>query len=143
MEIDTQTDTNNLTLEKLAFIDDNTINGHAIININGNYKINKQDEGVTLTYLVNILNRVIKKTKENHKNTIIVNIFMDNYKLKNISRDFIITTSKLLITLYPEHLEQCNIINSPHVFKSILVIINKFLDPLTRDRMLLKSIATN
>ena len=76
MEVDTQSDTNNLTLEKLAFIDDNTIKGHAIININGNYKINKQDEGVTLTYLVNIFNRVIKKTKENHKNTIIVNMKM-------------------------------------------------------------------
>ena len=142
MEVDTQSDTNNLTLEKLAFIDDNTIKGHAIININGDYKINKRDEGVTLTYLVNIFNRVIKKTKENHKNTIIVNIFMDNYKLKNISRDFIFTTSKLLITLYPEHLEQCNIINSPPVFKSILMIIKKLLDPLTRDRILLKSIPT-
>ena len=145
MEIDTNlnNNNNNIELDKLAFIDNNVINDHAIININGNYKINKQEEGITLTFLVNILNRVIKKTKENHKKTIIINIFLDNYQLKNISREFIITTSKLLITLYPDNLEQCNIINPPHVFKSILVIIKKMLGHKAQDRILLKRIPIN
>ncbi len=48
---------------ELAFINDVTIDGHGIININGGYKISKTDEQDTLNYLVDIFDQVIKKSK--------------------------------------------------------------------------------
>ncbi len=125
---------------ELAFINDVTIDGHGIININGGYKISKTDEQDTLNYLVDIFDQVIKKSKLNNKETIIINVFLDNYSIKNIRQEFIINSSKVLMTLYPDNLEQCNIINSSYIFQNILTLIKAFMDPVTKKKIIIKNI---
>ena len=117
------------TLDKLAFLDKKNINGYCIININGAYYINKTNTQEITTYLINLFNEAIKRSKQHNQDKMIINVFLDNYSTKNISSEYILTISKLLITLFSDKVEKCNIIKPSYIFKDILKNVKKFISP--------------
>ena len=124
--------------EKLITIDNIRINGLCILNINGDYKINKKDEETVLKYIINIFYKALVISRENKKKNIIINIFLENYKLDNIRRVFIITIIKILSTMYPDILYQCNMINPNSIFNEIANIIKSLLNEESRKKLVIK-----
>jgi hypothetical protein len=118
-----------LLLKNMIIINDNTIQGHAVININGGYKLDKSKEEEALKLLINMFYKAIKISKKYNNNKFIINVFLQDFQLDKVRKEFIISTSNILINLFSDNLKQCNILNSNNHFNSILKIINSFLHP--------------
>ena len=132
-----------ISLNNFIILNKETLEGHAIININGGYKIEVSKEPEVLKFLINKFSETIKISKQHDNDKIIINVFLDNYHRKNIRKEFIITITKVLINIFPDNLEQCNILNPSHIFRDILKIIKSFLQPVTRKRIFIKNVEEN
>ncbi len=115
------------SLRHLIFIDDN-YQRLSVLNINGGYKIKPEQEQEALTYIINIFKQAVEISKKSHgTDKVIINVFLDNYNSKNIRNTFVILVAKMLIKLFPDNLELCQLINSPPIFDGLIKLIRLLL----------------
>ena len=126
----------NSNLSNLGFLNTETIDGYAIININGGYNFDNyhcKQEG--LKYLINLINDSLKLSKKYNRDKIIINIFLDRYSGKNISSDYITTIANTLNILFDGKVERCNLINASDQFKDIINLIKPMINPKIRNNI--------
>ncbi len=125
------------SLRQLIFIDDNC-QRFSVLNINGGYEIKPEQEQVALTYIINIFKQSVDISKNSHgTDKIIINVFLDNYKSKNIRNTFVLLVAKMLIKLFPNNLELCHIINSPPIFDGLMKLIRLLLSQENNKKIIL------
>jgi len=122
-------------LSQLIFLEDNPTAGLGVLNINGDYIIRPEHEEMTLRYIINTFKVAIDESKQHDQGNIIINVFLDHYRSNNIRQPFILLVTKMLIKLFPDVLEQCNLINSPPMFKHIIKLIRLLLSQENNQRI--------
>ena len=115
-------------INKFMFIDSKTLNGLGVLNINGGYNIIQKQEPIITNKLIELLESTRNISKKNNKKSIIINIYLQNYKLNFISKKFILNIVKILTTLYPDDLlHQCNLVNPSFISEKIILLIKNFI----------------
>jgi hypothetical protein len=114
--------------DNVAFISKESFKGHGILNINGGCKISKDNEVDVTNNLLKLLEQTLNISKKNNKKLIIINIYLQKYKLNHISKKFISNIITILTTIYPDDiLYQCNLINPSFISEQIIHLIKKFI----------------
>ena len=125
----------------ILFIDDEIlINGHLVLRINYNTNINK----VPINNILCNLNSTLSiADKSANKGTYILLLDFKKVKKRYINIKKIKTILHFLQNTYPDKLEKCVVYNYTAMWKIILNLITNLLDPVTKQKIVLKKNISN
>lgn len=110
------------------------IDEYYTIHINGSYKVSKDNEGEVLRYLIKLVSEaVLASSKKNQ--IIILYLHLDQFKIENVRKAFVINMVKSFQLMFPEALHKCYMCNSPSIFSCIYEIISSCLDNRTKKKL--------
>ena len=119
----------------VLIIDENIlINGHTVVRINYKFNINKFSINSIISDINNTLLKVIKSSP---KNTYILIVDFKQIKKKHVNIKKIRKILDFLQNTFPDRLEKCIMINYNSLWKILLKIVKSFLDPVTKNKIIL------
>ena len=109
-------------------------NKYKIININGQYKLDKKNESSLLDYIRIFMNDILKDKKQ-----IVVYVYLEGYKTKNMRMGFIQKLSNVLQNEYPDMLYKCFIVKAPSYFSIVYKLISIMMDKETKAKIIFQN----
>jgi arginine decarboxylase-like protein len=104
------------------------------IHVNGSIKVSPEKEGEILRHLIKLVSEAVLASSRKNQ-IIILYLHLDQFKIENVRKAFVINMVKSFQLMFPEALYKCYMCNSPSIFSCIYEIISSCLDNRTREKL--------